>query len=313
MLTKKENVYRIAIKVIFGNGLLQKGGRGMNSKVTFVIEYTDGFAIAADKRGKPGFAATDILAMDKELVTRLSKLYSARNAEGKICDAMSELGWLGAFAKKCDGEELHRMIDEIICFRVYMRHFLTKCRSDDRSDAQALELFLEKLPSITEALRKEDMLERTVLPGIISPKVEFDIIGGEIGLRYIFPSLIQLLLFDMMKSLSLGYAPRVCPSCGRYFMPGRRNRLYCDGKTVDGKYCRDVGAVRAHSERVNADSLKSACRAACSRIYTRKCRGKLSASKASKLRLKCRELLEKAEREQVSCETLEEWLREVTG
>ena len=286
----------------------------MNNRVPFIIEYTEGSCTAGGVKGAVGFAAADVLRADKDTVSRLSRLYGEVESEDKRREAaelLSSIAWLGEAARSADARLMRSMIDEMICFRVYMRYFLTKCRQEGESGAQSLSLFEAKLPELESALRKENMIARTVMPKELSPKIRFAASEGAICEICEFSSLGELLIFDFMRALSLGTAPRICPSCGRYFLPERSNRLYCGGVADDGRLCREVGAGRAHSERVRNDSLGKICAAACGRINTRKCRGKLTAQEADALKKQCRELLSAAQQTGVSCETFEQQLRAI--
>ena len=288
----------------------------MTNGSIFIMERSGGMCRIGSTGGKYGFAAADILRMEKKTVSALSALYNSISETGGADRAkalVSDIGWLCCAFSEMTAEELRRAVDELICFRVYIRYFLTKCRDGVSSDADSLARFLEKLPELEKALKKDGMTARTVMPRDAGVKMSWFAENGEIKERCEFESLIGLLLFDFMQALKDGTAPKICPCCGRYFLPERSNRLYCDGKTEDGRLCRDVGALRAHTGRVNSDALHKACRAACGRIYTRKCRGKLTAEEADALAVKCRSLLKAAEAEQMPLEKFEEQLCKITG
>lgn len=286
----------------------------MASELNFVIQYDFGSYRVNGKEMRIGQAAADIMRFDKETVSKLSHLYGdydSADTRARAAGLMSEIEWLFCSAQNADAAQLRRITDEIICFRVYMRYFLTKCMEKGDNAKQFLAKFYSKLPELEKALKKENMLARTVLPKELRPEINFAVCDSGICETGTFFSLVELLLYDFMRALCMGVAPRICPSCGKYFLPDRSNRLYCEGTAADGRLCREVGAVRSYTERVRGDGLKKLCAAACGRINTRKCRGKLTAEEADELKEKCREMLARAENAGVSCETFEQELKEL--
>ena len=66
----------------------------------------------------------------------------------EAAELLSSIAWLGEAARSADARLMRSMIDEMICFRVYMRYFLTKCRQEGEGGAQSLSLFEAKLPEL---------------------------------------------------------------------------------------------------------------------------------------------------------------------
>lgn len=261
-----------------------------------------------------GTLACMALDLPKETVSYLDSLYRAQKKGGSTVDLREALYSLDCVRAASDllPNDCSELLDQLVCFRVYIRHFLQKYDTSDC--ALAWESFLEKLDDLVAQVRNMDNYARTVLvPHIESATVSFESRGGllceKVQLSY-----IDLLLFDLLRSMEYGHPPRLCPCCGGWFIPSRTDEVYCSrpAPEANGRTCREVGAARAFSRKADESLPLGLCRAACSRIYTRKNRGQLTAEEANALTGECRRLRDMALSGEISAAQLEEKLLEVS-
>ena len=261
-----------------------------------------------------GTIACMALGLKKETVIMLEELYREQKRTGD-CHKLRE----GLYALPCVTcaadllpEDCANIFDELICFRVYMRHFLQKYISQGNYASIWTE-YLEDLDRIAAQLKSVDNLTRTVLhPDFEEVSISFREKGGELC-ECVNAGIGSLLLYDLLRALESGHAPKKCPCCGSWFMPSKGNEVYCSGTAPGsgGKACRELGASRSFTRRTAESKPMQLCRSACGRIYNRKSRGKLDEQEAAGLTALCRELRDKAINGEISIDELESQLAEI--
>lgn len=264
-----------------------------------------------------GTLACMALNLSKETISQLESLYKRQRKgeqteENTLRDALYSLDCISCVTELLPDDCLE-LVDQLICFRAYIRHFLM--HYDVRANGGAAwEIFLGKLDGLISNARNMDNYARTVFkPNLRSAAIVYSMRGGklceEVGLPY-----GDLLLFDLLRSMEYGQPPRLCPCCERWFIPQRGDEVYCDQPAPDsnGRTCREVGAVRMFAKRADNSQPLGLCRAACSRIYTRKNRGQLTGDEAAHLTAECRRLRDEALSGAIGVDELEEKLAELS-
>lgn len=248
-----------------------------------------------------------VLNLPKEEVSQADAL--SRESGEQALQRLAELGL--APVKSSPASESSAILDELIAFRVYMRRWLSRL-APGASAEKTINSLSQTVSQLEAQLRKPDRLRRTTLPLEINSKHEFIFIssGGKDDIcaeRIVFPSLRELLLYDTLRAAELGRAPRSCACCSAWFVPSRRNEIFCAGVAQNGRPCRDFGAQQRFKQRSSSE-LRPAFDAACSRIYTRKSRKKISAEESRKLLAAVREQYENARAADLSKEEFEQQL-----
>lgn len=255
------------------------------------------------------------LDLPKETISYLESLYRQQRKTGDGHELRDTLYSLDCISSVTDllPDDCLEVLDQLICFRAYIRHFLQRYDVDG-SSGEAWESFLEKLDDLVAQACNMDNYSRTVLqPNLCGATIVYGVHGGklceEISLSY-----GGLLLFDLLRSMEHGHPPRLCPCCGRWFIPARGDEVYCSrpAPDADGRTCREVGAARMFSKRTDESQPLGLCRAACSRIYTRKNRGQLTSEEAGELTSECRRLRDMALAGELSVEELGQKLNELS-
>ena len=282
----------------------------------FSIAYNCGKAYVGGRFVPAGTVACMALNLDKEEISQLDRLYREQKQTGDCRMLREELYSLDCIASVTDllPDDCASVLDELICFRVYIRHFLTKYHPEEGCTA-AWDAFLDDLDGIASQLQRIDNLTRTVLhPDFSELSVEFCEKGG-VMCETILATPGRILLFDLMQSMENDRPPKRCPCCGRWFVPSRANEVYCGSiaPDSDGRTCRELGASRAFSQRAAGNRPVQLCRSACSRIYTRKSRGKLTPDEAAALTAKCRDLRDMVLGGSMSAEEMEAKINELLG
>lgn len=282
----------------------------------FWMIYHQGKAHWDNKWHMAGELAVRALNCPRELVSELETLYREDN-EARLVELLGDMDCITPITGSVEYGSAKELVDDLICFRVYIRYFLTRYCAR-QSDSDALSNFLHNLDALSTQLRREDNLRRTVLSTEIKTEMGYRVVGGEVCECISFGSLREVLIYDVMRALEYGLPPRCCPSCGRYFVPERSNVVYCDGIApqegdAEPKTCREVGARRTFEKRSSASEEIKVYSAACGRIYTRKSRGKLSQEEAAKLLEQCAKLRDRALAGEMSAVELEDELFALTG
>ncbi len=282
----------------------------------FSIAYNLDKALIHGSFVPAGTVACMALNIPKDTISFLESLYKMQKKEGSTTELRDSLYSLDCISGITDllPDDCMEILDQLICFRAYIRHFLQ--RYDTAHDpAEAWASFLEKLDELVSQARNMDNYARTVLePNLTGATVVCEVSAGRLCERYMM-GFGQVLMLDLMRSLQYGRPPRLCPCCGRWFIPSRGDEVYCDMTAPDsgGRKCREVGASRMFSKRTDSNQPLALCRAACSRIYTRKSRGQLTAEQAAELTAECRRLRDLAVSGEISVEKLEKQLEAIAG
>lgn len=280
----------------------------------YSIAYHGGKALIGGKFQPAGTVACMALNLSKEDISRLDRIYREQKQTGEEQELRDGLYALDCVAAVTDllPDDASSVLDEIICFRVYIRHFLTKYHPEEGCSA-AWEAFLDDLDGIAAQLQRIDNLTRTVLhPDFDDISISYREKGGELC-EIVQTGFGRLLLFDLMQAMDNERPPKRCPCCGGWFVPTRSNEVYCGNiaPDSDGRTCRELGAGRAFSQKASENKPMQLCRSACSRIYTRKNRGKLTAEEAAELTAKCRELRDLVLAGKMTAEEMEEKINEL--
>jgi len=277
----------------------------------FSIAYHADKAYIGGKFVPAGTLACSALNLPKETISYLESLYrrQRKGADSReLRDALYSLDCVSAVTDLLPDNCLE-VLDQLICFRAYIKHFLQRYDVSANS-GEAWEAFLDKLDDLVAQARNMDNYSRTVLqPNLCEATIVYNIHAGklceEIGISY-----GDILLFDLLRSMEHGHPPRLCPCCGNWFIPSRGDEVYCSSPApdADGRTCREVGAARAFAKRADSSEPLGLCRAACSRIYTRKNRGQVTAEQAAELTAECRRLRDLALAEEITIEELRQQL-----
>ncbi len=290
------------------------------------IDNMGGFVLCYEQySGKRGGRKTTTAGRQAALALnipreRISQL-SAMTDDGLLAaelQSMIEDGTLMLYkAPKLSPTLSRAVLDDIVCFRVYFRHFLSRYM-DGEDGAAAYERFCEKLPHIEEQLGRQENRRspserrRTVLPKNITASVGFVTEGGQMKQLMGFSTMGQLLLCDMLSALQQGIIIKQCPCCGRYFIPERRGSTYCDGVAAgESKPCSEIGS-RKSFERRHDDPIYKLFAKRCGWIYTCKSRGRLTGEQAAELIERCRALREQAKGGVLTVEQLEAELNKLS-
>lgn len=257
-----------------------------------------------------GSLTAAVLNLSKETVSQLDAL--SRDSGERALLKLSELGV--APVRDCPVPDAYAVFDELIAFRVYMRRWLSRLLPGSSAEKTVSSL-AQTVSQLDSQLRREDRLRRTTLPLEISSRHEFVCIneGGKEDIcaeKIVFDSLRELLLYDTLRAAELGRAPRSCACCSTWFVPSRRNEIFCAGVAENGRPCRDFGAQQRFKQRSSSE-LRPIFDAACSRIYTRKSRKKISSEESRKLLVAVREQYDSARASSMSREDFEKRLAEI--
>ncbi len=283
---------------------------------TFTAIYSEGDLVLSGRHQPAGSLAVMALNLPKSAVSAIEALARRRDDAGSYArfrDEVSALELVLDTAERTPVSDCFALMDDIICFRVYVRRVLSLPLSGRGADDYRT--FCTELESMRRQLRREDNLRRTVLSMDINPDVDFVTEEGQLCERVRFGSLRELLLFDLLRAMERSHTPRACKCCGEHFVPTRSGEVYCTGAAPDGdgKTCREVGARRKFAEKLSGNDILRIYRAACGRVYTRKSRGVLSAAEASEMIHSCTELRDRALAGELTIEELGEQLSLATG
>lgn len=278
----------------------------------FSIIYDDAQAYSGGKWIPVGAVSCSALNISKEDVSTLEE--SARAGASELCEKLDALECVGLCTGGLPETQAVGTLDDLICFRVYIRHFLNKYVAGADDVYSAYSRFTANLDALTAQLRRGDALRRTVLPREFLPKISVVCVDGRICERFVFPTLCQLLVFDQLRALRYDKAAKKCGNCGRFFTPDRKNAGYCELPSPDDPThtCREVGAHKVFVRRHEGSQAYKLCAAACGRIYTRKSRGSLNAEDAAALLTKCMALRDRAAAGEITIEQLGAQLSELT-
>lgn len=216
----------------------------------------------------------------------------ARSGLAAVCPGVRELS----------AEQLRDAVEELVCFRVYMRVYLGKHRLAGVPPEQAAAGFCERLPALEAALRKPGQERMTVLPESIDVRMSID---GAGKISYSFTSFCQLLLFDMLSARQSGGGVLMCPLCSGVFVSTRSDVVYCPD-------CRPGGARTAHMNALRSDPLRAAYSRMRQRVYTAKSRGTIDDAAAKRILRRMRESMLRAQSAGSSPEQLMEELSKIT-
>lgn len=254
-----------------------------------------------------GELAASALNCPRETVSELERLYRDREID-TLSAKLMELDFISATTGDISAEAAVEAVDDLVCFRVYIRHFLSRyCSRQGESDA--LNAFLHSLDGLAAQLRSEENPRRTVLSTEMTPEMGCRPVGGQVCECLAFGSLRELLLFDVMRALEAGLAPRTCENCGRYFAPPRPGVVRCGGNAEE---CRDAGAEKAPVDETSVE-IQRLYSTACGRLYTRKSRGTLSSADADRMLAQCAALRDRAAAGELDTAALDAELFAVTG
>lgn len=284
--------------------------RGNNMSDTFIAVYSEGELVVSGRREPAGSLAVRALNLPKSSVTAMEAL--CRRRCGDEQQAAADLELVAQTAGTLPLNDCSALLDDIICFRVYVRRALSLSLSG--RGAEDHQAFRAELESMRKQLRREDNLRRTVLSEEISPAVDFVAENGRLCERLTFGSMRELLLFDLLRAMERSRTPRACKCCGEYFVPARSGEVYCTGEAPDGdgKTCREVGARRKFVEKLSGNDILRLYRAACGRVYTRKSRGGVTAADANDMIRACAELRDRALAGEMTIDELGEQLSKAT-
>ena len=282
---------------------------------TFIAIYSAGELVLAGRHEPAGSLAAQALNLSKATVASLENLCRRRedaDCAAQFRQAIAALEPVSATAESLPLRDGAGLVDDIICFRVYVRRFLSLPLTG--SGAEDYAAFCSELENLRTQLRREDNLRRTVLSTEINPRVDFTVENGHLCERVSFSSMRELLLFDLLRAMERSRTPRACRCCGVYFVPARSGEVYCTGLAPDGngKTCREVGARRKFAEKLSSNEILRLYRAACGRVYTRKSRGSITADAAAEMIHLCTTLRDQALAGELSIEDLGEELFRAT-
>lgn len=282
---------------------------------TFIAIYSAGELVLSGRHEPAGSLAAQALNLSKAAVASLENLCRRRDdadSAAQFQQAAASLELVSAAAESLPLQDCTGLVDDIICFRVYVRRFLSLALSG--SGAEDYAAFCTELENLRAQLRREDNLRRTVLSTDISPRVDFTVENGQLCERVSFSSMRELLLFDLLRAMERSRTPRACRCCGVYFVPTRSGEVYCTGLAPDGngKTCREVGARRKFAEKLSSNEILRLYRAACGRVYTRKSRGGITADAAAEMIRLCTALRDQALAGELAIEDLGEELSRAT-
>lgn len=282
----------------------------------FVATYSEGDLVLSGQREPAGSLAVIALNLSKTEVSGLEALCRRKEdpeSSARLEQAVASLDLVAHTAEKLPLSDCAAMLDDIVCFRVYVRRVISQGLSGRGAEDYAA--FRAGLETTSRQLRREDNLRRTVLSMDISPSVAFVPENGRLCERVSFGSLRELLLFDLLRAMERSHTPRACKCCGEYFVPTRSGEVYCTGLAPDGegKTCREVGARRKFAEKLSGNDVLRLYRAACGRVYTRKSRGGISAPDAKEMIRRCTELRDRALAGELTIDELGEQLSMATG
>lgn len=282
---------------------------------TFIATYSEGELLLAGRREPAGSIAAHALNLPKAMVSGAEAM--CRKGEDSECRArlrqiLSSMELMSADDEAFTGD-CSALLDDIICFRVYVRRVLSQHLSGKSAEDYCA--FCSELESMSRQLRREDNLRRTVLSTEINPTVGFVVENEHLCERVSFSSIRELLLFDLFRAMERSHTPRACKCCGEYFVPTRSGEVYCTGEAPDsnGKTCREVGARRKFAEKLSGNDILRLYRAACGRVYTRKSRGGITADVATEMIRRCTELRDSALNGELTIEELGERLSKATS
>ncbi|MBE6758534.1 MAG: hypothetical protein E7554_00400 [Ruminococcaceae bacterium] len=281
---------------------------------TFTAVYSMGELVLNGQLEPAGTLAAMALNMTKTAVSSLETLCRQRDDESAAAfqRAVSATEPVGCTAARMPLSDPAGLVDDIICFRVYVRRFLSLPLTG--SGAEDHSAFLSSLEALSAQLRREDNLRRTVLSTELHPDISFGVVGGQLCERVSFSSIRELLLFDLLRAMERSHTPRACRCCGLYFVPARSGEVYCTGLAPDGdgKTCREIGARRKFAEKLSGNEILRLYRAACGRVYTRKSRGGIDADTAADMIHQCTQLRDQALAGELSVEELGDLLSRAT-
>jgi|GEM_PF-1747072 len=280
---------------------------------TFIATYSAGELVLSGRHEPAGSLAAQALNLSKSAVSSLEAL--CRKKDGDTADFRRTAASMELISATAAGQPISDcagLVDDIICFRIYVRRFLSLPLSG--SGAEDYRAFCTELDNLRTQLRREDNLRRTVLSTEIYPHVDFVVDNGQLCERISFSSIRELLLFDLLRAMERSRTPRACRCCGVYFVPARSGEVYCTGQAPDGngKTCREVGARRKFAEKLSGNDILRLYRAACGRVYTRKSRGSISAEDAAEMIRLCTALRDRALSGELTIEELGEELSRST-
>ncbi len=264
---------------------------------TFTVTTSAGELVIAGRYEPVGTLAAQALNLSKSTVQTLESLCRKKDGADSVerfRRVAASIELIASTAARMPLSDCAGLVDDIICFRIYVRRFLSL--SLNGTGAEDYRAFCTELENLRSQLRREDNLRRTVLGTDLSPEVDFVVENGRLCERISFSSLRELLLFDLMKAMEQSRTPRACRCCGVYFVPSRSGEVYCTGLAPDGngKTCREVGARRKFAEKLSGNDVLRLYRAACGRVYTRKSRGGISADDAAGMIHQCTLLRDQA-------------------
>ena len=98
---------------------------------------------------------------------------------------------------------------------------------------------------------------------------------------YTFDSLSSFLYFDFFRGLRVGYVPKRCEHCGKFFLlTAGRYYDFCERvvKGTNGKTCRDIGAHKKYEEKCKSDPVWLAYNRAYKAHYARLLKKKMTKS-----------------------------------
>ncbi len=281
---------------------------------TFIAIYSSGELVLGDRCEPAGTFAAMALNLPKNAVSALETLCRQRDEDSaaRFQRAVSAMDPVSSTAIRMPLDDPAGLVDDIICFRVYMRRFLSLPLTGIGAEDYAA--FRSSLESLSAQLRREDNLRRTVLNTELQPKISFSVENGRLCERIAFGSMRELLVFDLLRAMERSHTPRACRCCGLYFVPARSGEVYCTGLAPDGdgKTCREIGARRKFAEKLSGNEILRLYRAACGRVYTRKSRGGISADTAADMIHQCTLLRDQALAGEISIEELADQLSRAT-
>ena len=281
---------------------------------TFIATYSMGELVLNGRLEPAGTLAAMALNLTKNAVSALESLCRQRDDDGTVrfqrAVAATEL--VSTTAARLPLSDAVGLVDDIVCFRVYMRRFLSLPLSG--SGAEDHSAFRSSVDALSAQLRRDDNLRRTVLSTTLHPEISFSVEGGQLCERIAFSSMRELLVFDLLRAMERSHTPRACRCCGLYFVPARSGEVYCTGLAPDGdgKTCREIGARRKFTEKLSGNEILRLYRAACGRVYTRKSRGGITADTAADMIRQCTLLRDQALAGELSIEELGDQLSRAT-
>lgn len=282
---------------------------------SFTAVYSDGELLISGRRHPAGSLAVLALNIPKTTVSALEALNRRREDERdekRLERLVSSIDLVSSTAERIPVSECAELVDDVICFRVYIKRFLSLGLVN--KGAEDYYAFSTEHASMSAQLRREDNLRRTVLGLDINASVSFSVDSGRLCERLRFGSIRELLLFDFLRAMEHSRTPRACHCCGEFFVPSRSGEVYCTGEAPDGdgKSCREIGARRRFAEKLSGNDILRLYRAACGRVYSRKSRGGISAAEALEMTSLCTELRDRALSGEITIDQLGEGLIRAT-